>query len=87
MKVFTHGSEGKPPPASHTFLVCPGGHLSESACPASFWEGRGEQRKAKTFAVEFVYGEATVDDELGKYMLETGLAQKSRLILPEQRFA
>ena len=23
MKVFTHGSEGKPPPASHTFLVCP----------------------------------------------------------------
>jgi hypothetical protein len=82
MKVFTWGSDGKPPPVSHTFLVCPGGHLSEEQCPSSFWEGKGDNRKAKTFPVEFVYGEATVEAELGKYMIDTGLAQKTRLILP-----
>jgi hypothetical protein len=82
MKVFYHGSPDKPPVQLHHVILCPGGHLSEESCPSSFWEGRGEQRKAKTFHVTFTYGEATVDEELGKYMLDTGQAKKSRLILP-----
>ena len=70
--------------ADHTFIVCPGGHLSEEECPDSFWEGKGEKRSPKTFHVKFVFGKAEVNDELGKYMISSGLASKSKLVMPNQ---
>jgi hypothetical protein len=47
--------------------------------------GKGGQRKPRTFTVEFKYGECEVSDELGKYMIAVGFAEKTRLILPERR--
>lgn len=41
-----------------------------------------DRRCVADVGVEFVYGEATVEAELGKYMIDSGLAQKTRLILP-----
>ena len=82
MIVYAHGSPGKPPVAEHTYICCPGDHLSGEECPDSFWEGKGEKRTPKTFHVLFRYGKAEVEDALGRYMLATGLAQKTRLVIP-----
>jgi hypothetical protein len=41
-----------------------------------------EQGKPKMFSIPFVDGEASVDDQLGQYMLDRGIAQRSPLILP-----
>lgn len=36
---------------------------------------------AKMFRVEFVNGEADVDDQLGQYMIDKGIAKRSPILL------
>lgn len=37
------------------------------------------------FSVTFTEGEATVDDEIGQYMIDAGIAKASPIILFESR--
>lgn len=40
-----------------------------------------ESGKARTFVVEFKYGRAEVPDNLGRYLIDQGLAQESVILL------
>jgi hypothetical protein len=42
-----------------------------------------EKNQPIPFQVEFVRGKAEVDDQIGNYLIDTGLARKTKLILPE----
>lgn len=83
MRVYIHGSvqgnDGRPPPASHTKFICPGAHMAGRECPHDWFDATG---KPVEFQIEFVGGAAEVPDTIGKYLVSTGQAQKSRLILP-----
>ncbi len=70
MKVYNHGGRG-----SGTVFVSPGFHHPETL----EWMLDG---KPRMFTVKFTAGEARVDSQLGRYMIEHGLAKKSPLILP-----
>lgn len=61
----------------HALFVSPGslGHVS-----SDFMEGG----KPKLFRVEFIYGRAEVPSWLGHYLIDTGQAQRSRLLLPPE---
>ncbi|MCE9565839.1 MAG: hypothetical protein K8U57_27760 [Planctomycetes bacterium] len=62
-------------------------HISPAADPRMKGEMPSEwvddKNNPLTFQIEFVRGKAEVDDKLGKYMTEMGLARKTKLILPE----
>jgi hypothetical protein len=90
MKVYLHGSgddnAGKVGPvARHGFFVCPAGHRPKD-CPAGeqWWENSGDGPKPREFFVEFVRGEAEVEDPLGKYLVENGLAQPTRYVRKQE---
>ncbi len=61
----------------HALFVSPGslGHTS-----SDFMEGD----RPKLFKVEFVYGKADVPSGLGRYLIDTGQAQTTRLLLPPE---
>lgn len=82
MIIYLHGSTDKPPVAEHTVIVAPAGHLPKEFPGEAWWDDTGEKRKPMQYNVVFAYGEAEVPDDLGKYMVATGLAKKSRLVLP-----
>ena len=87
MIIFIHGSPSKPPVAEHTIFVAPGAHLHGRAdLPADWFDttqkDAGGEPLPKTFPVKFFHGQAEVPDNIGKYMITHGLAEKSRLILP-----
>lgn len=84
MNVFLHGSDGQPPPAAHTVIVCPAAHMPNTEVPKE-WVDR--DNNPVTFPVVFQHGKAEVDDALGAYMVKAGIAQRSRLIVPSQVFA
>lgn len=71
MKIYQPGTRGK-----RTAFVQPG-----VTHPTTDW--LDENGKARMFAVEFKEGEATVDDQLGQYMIDKDLAKRSPIILPE----
>ncbi len=71
MKVYHPGARGK-----STTFVQPGVHH-----PVSDW--MDEAGKPRMFAVAFIEGVAEVSDNLGKYMIDQGLAARSPIILPE----
>jgi hypothetical protein len=60
----------------HTLIVCPGAEFKN----VSDWKDAAG--KPATFTVEFKYGVADVTDQLGKYLLDKGLAKRSQIILP-----
>ncbi len=76
MKVYYHGRSTK-----HRLFVQPGVDHPESSewMEAADHDGK---RKPKLFDVIFENGIATVDDNLGKYLITKGLANKSKFILP-----
>jgi hypothetical protein len=79
MKIYLNGE--RPSRAAHYVInVCPAGHLKDTEC-SSEWVT--EANEPKTFPVEFVYGLAEVPPNLGQYMVKYGLAQRSRLIIPD----
>lgn len=83
MIVYLHGSPDKRPVAEHTVIVCPGRHLhGKSDLPSDWYDNTEAQPKPIEFPVKFHYGQAEVDDVLGKYMVAHGFAEKSRLIIP-----
>jgi hypothetical protein len=79
MIVYHHGSPDKPPVETHTLIVCPAKHLP-SHCPEDFWwDNTGETKRALEFQVTFHYGEAEVEDQLGRYLVATGMAKRHPL--------
>jgi hypothetical protein len=68
--IYQPGTRGR-----RTTFVQPGREF-----PAShFLDENGQPRM---FSVVFLEGEATVDDQLGQYMLDKGIAFKSPILLP-----
>lgn len=82
MIVYYHGSPGKPPGENQHITVCPGGHMPRECEAAFWWDETGEKKKAKEFVVHFRYGEAEVEDQLGKYLVGHGFAMKHRFQQP-----
>ena len=67
--------------ATHTMFVCPAGDPRLKGEMPSDWVD--DNNKPLTFEVEFRRGKAEVDDKLGKYMIEHGMARKTKIILPQ----
>lgn len=68
--------------ANHTVHICPAGDKDfiKGEIPSDWVD---DENKPRTFIITFVHGKAEIDDKLGKYMIERGLARKSKLILPQ----
>lgn len=86
MIVYIHAYD-KQPVAEHYVTLCPAGHLPKEFDGSDWWDETGLERKAKEFRVKFTNGECDINqvypdvgDRLGKYMIATKLAEKSRLI-------
>ncbi len=69
MVVYQPGTRGR-----RTTFVQPG-----SEHPASHF--LNDDGSARMFAVVFTDGQATVDDQLGQYMLDNGLVARSPIVL------
>jgi hypothetical protein len=88
MIIHLHGSPGKPPVEKHILICAPAGHLpkeyplGKDGEVNDFWDQSGDHPTPRQFQVEFRFGKAEVSDSLGRYLVQTGQAQKSRLILP-----
>ena len=67
--------------ATHTMHICPAGDPRMKGEMPTEWVD--DKNNALTFQVEFRKGKAEVDDKIGKYLIDTGLARKTKLILPE----
>lgn len=80
MLVYLHGSPDRNPPASHTKFIAPAAHLAGQECPHEWVD---TTNKPIEFQIDFVHGKAEVDDAIGKYLVETGQAFRSRLIRPD----
>jgi hypothetical protein len=72
MKVFQPGTRGK-----RTVFAQPG-----NKHPVSHF--LDEHGKPRMFQVAFVEGEATVDDQLGQYLIDEGIAKTSPIILLDE---
>lgn len=75
MKVYLHGETQRN--GFHYLHVQPGNEFKEN----SDW--KDSDGSAIMFSIPFQYGMAEVADNLGQYLLDKGLAQRSPLILPE----
>lgn len=74
MKVYLHGRASEQ--RSHTLYCCPAGHV-EGEVPAEWVD---DDRRPKQFTVEFSFGQAEVPSALGRYLVEHGIAHKTKLI-------
>jgi hypothetical protein len=79
VRVYIHGSEGRPPPASHTKYIAPAAHMAGQECPVDWVDSTGKPRE---FQIDFLNGTAEVEPTIGKYLIDTKQAERSRLILP-----
>lgn len=70
MKVYKPETRGR-----HRMFVQPGNTHKVS----DFMDANG---KAKLITVEFFLGEADVPDNLGRYLIDQGMAQRSPILLP-----
>jgi hypothetical protein len=68
--------------ANHTMHITPAADPRIRGDVPSEWVD--DKNTPLNFQVEFVRGKAEVDDNIGRYMIEQGLAQKSKIILPDQ---
>lgn len=84
MLIYYHASDDKDPVASHTILIAPAGHLPQEYTGDSWWDKSGERPRPVQFEVHFRFGQAETTDEIGRYMVKTGQAHKTRLIRPNQ---
>src|SRR5579863_5782344 len=74
MKVYNHGLNAK-----HVLYVQPAVDYPEA--PAEWKEADG---RPKLFSIEFVRGVAEVDKNLGDYLIEKGLAKKTKIHMPSE---
>ena len=68
--------------ANHTMHICPAADPRIRGEVPTEWVD--DKNTALTFHVEFVRGKAEVDENIGRYLIEQGLAQKSKIILPDK---
>jgi hypothetical protein len=81
MIVYYHGSPDKLPVETHTLIIAPAGHLPNQFEGPTWWDNSREPPRPVQFEIVFHHGEAEVEDPIGKYLIATGMAQKSRLVL------
>lgn len=59
---------------NHTLMVTPGAQHAD----VSDW--LDDKKQPKRFDIKFVDGMASVDDKMAKYLVELGLANRTRLV-------
>ena len=68
--------------ANHTLHITPAADPRIKGEVPSAWVD--DQNNPLPFQVEFVRGKADVDENIGRYLIEQGLAQKSAIIRPDE---
>lgn len=78
MFVYLAGERERANP-KHTMYVAPANdkRVGPSNIPSDWLNDDGT---AKTFPIEFAHGRASVDEQLGRYLVSTGQAQPSSII-------
>jgi hypothetical protein len=86
MFVFLHAtkSPGQFPVPEHYLRVCPAGHLPHQFVGDTWWDASGDKLVPREFTVKFERGRAEVSDELGRYLIDTGQAQRTKYIKPAE---
>lgn len=79
MKVYCLGDKPRRQ-ASYTMSIAPAADMTKNEEVPSLWVD-GENKPVQ-FNVEFIYGEAEVEDSIGRYLCERGLAKKTKIFLP-----
>ena len=81
MKVFLH-HVGHKRPVRHTLHIAPAADRAgiKGEVPTEWVNDKNEP---VTFIVEFNHGVAEVSDSIGKYLIDRGMAKKTKLIMPE----
>ena len=79
MIVYNTGSKAAAMP-SFFMSVSPARHLEGRELASSDWVN--DKNEPLDFQVEFKFGRAEVDKNLGEYMIKYGLASKSKLHIP-----
>jgi len=69
-----------PQRASFTLFICPAAAMRKADCPSDWLDDKGAPR---SFEVEFRFGRAEVPSNVGEYLIQQGLASKTRLIIPD----
>lgn len=80
MKVYALGQKARISP-SFLMVIAPAGDVQNQEVP-SHWVD--ENNKPVQFNINFEFGAAEVDDTIGRYLIEKGLAKRTSLILPRQ---
>lgn len=78
MKVYLPNAVAKTQ-SVHLLHICPAGHLKGQEMPSDWVD---DENKPVNFTIKFQFGEAEVPSEIGKYLVEYGMAKKTPLILP-----
>jgi hypothetical protein len=79
MKVYIAGEK---PARQASFIMSIAPAATTSGEVPSNWVD--DKNNPVQFNIEFIRGEAEVEDSIGRYLLENELARKSRLILPRE---
>lgn len=79
MKVYHAGTKVRRQ-KSFMMSVAPAADLGRNQEAQSDWVDR--ENNPVQFNIEFTYGEAEVDDSIGKYLIDKGYCLRTRLILP-----
>lgn len=79
MKVYATGVK---PSRQPTFIMSIAPAATTRGDVPSNWVD--DKNNPVQFNVEFKFGEAEVEDSLGKYLVENGLVRRSRLVLPRE---
>jgi hypothetical protein len=85
MKIFISGEKPRAQ-ASFIMSVAPAATVQNEEVPAHWVHQEGDKIVPVQFMIEFIYGEAEVEDSVARYLIEQGLAKKSNLLLPNQDF-
>lgn len=81
MKIYCMGDKPSQQ-ASFTMSIAPAAVVQNTEVPAHWVEQSGDKIVPVQFNIEFIYGVAEVEDSLAKFLLQHGLAKRSRLIVP-----
>jgi hypothetical protein len=79
MHVYLTGAKERANP-SHIMYVSPAhpdNHIPDAECPS---EWKNEDGTSKNFTVKFVYGRASVDSNLGAWLVKSGHAKASNIV-------
>jgi hypothetical protein len=78
MKVYCLGEKARKQ-ASFTMSVAPAATMKNEEVPADWVDDKNQPIQ---FNIEFVYGEAEVDDAIARYLLDEKLVKRTKLFLP-----